>query len=486
MRHGLRVSAVCLLYACGGPVDVVGVVGGSDPTQPATPVVSDVTSDAAVGTGDGGAQSEPFASAADAASGGLGLEHDSPAAGSRAGSGLRDGAPPVDAAGCAIIDQSACSRARMDAFSRVLCACGDVAGPSTLQVSSESDSQCAPVGVDGNFAVAGGLRTNVSASQNSSSEPGRDPQRGVNPSTTPMGSPQVAPGSAGPSAPVRDISIGGDLEVGGTLAVTGDMHVMGDVWSQSAPIGPGLLQIDGDLVTTESFDVRASNVRLSGTPRFDPHTQVEPCACDANSRLDIAALIRGAAQRNDDADLSIAQDALAAATSSTSLEIACGRVYLSGITVLGDLTLRISGPVQLYVAGDFAVLGRTQVELGDSGELDLFVAGNLMLGGSAHFAAREHSADARVYVAGQMMLGLALSDVPWAGRLNAMLAGAQLPAASVPSMISVVGNVYAPSAVLQVAVPTEVVGSLFVGGVVLLQELSLRCALPPTGAGCGL
>jgi hypothetical protein len=347
--------------------------------------------------------------------------------------------PPADEVFCLSTDDAStsCESARKVAFSRAICSCGDVVGTGMLSTLSADPTGRADVGVDGSLSLRIGRRGAA------------DDEPGVI-----EGSVLVA--GLGPAAISGvDASIRGDLSLAGELTFAGDVHVAGSVYARRAPRGSGLLQIDGDLhrgaerVPTPLSD----NVQVGGQVIEGDYASAPACACNAGNLIGLANVIAAAETAQTELlDMSNL-------TAASSFELRCDRYYVRGISSLSDMTWRVTGHVVVYVAGDFAVGGDMTVELADGAQLDVLVGGNLLVGGAAQFADPERAAAARVYVLG----GVDLATVAERGALP--------PGASAGTDLTFVGNLYAPTAMLQLAPHSQVYGSLFVRQLLVLQSL---------------
>jgi hypothetical protein len=136
------------------------------------------------------------------------------------------------------------------------------------------------------------------------------------------------------------------------------------------------------------------------------------------------------------------------------------------------LTLRVSGRTALFVGGDLNPSGEFRVEVVGEGELDLFVAGNLVS-------------------AQRLSLGTAATP----SRVRLYLGGSQPVALSGGGVFA--GFVYAPFARFTMSTAIEIYGALFAFGIVAsdtltvhydesIQEAASECDPPPPGCTeCG-
>jgi len=299
----------------------------------------------------------------------------------------------------------------------------------------------------------------------------------------PYSAPGGAGGSIGASGSINasdDWAVGGSLwssgaegwSSAGDLVVASQLHVMGRV------AGPGVdvdgdafvaggaqldtLRVGGTLTAPSLADVRVDGARTVGAEVEAPVTVDPPCACGEADLLDVAGFVAAQREDNDNAAIDLAVDDWSNLLGATNdVELPCGRFLLSSVSVEGDLSLRATGPVVLFVEGDLVVNGSLSVELEADASIDLFVAGNVTVGGRASLGGVGAPARARLYVGGGGTINLG-ADATFAGTL------------------------YAPRTALVAAGPVEVFGAMFVQRVNASGRLTLHydAAVLRTGEAC--
>jgi hypothetical protein len=169
-------------------------------------------------------------------------------------------------------------------------------------------------------------------------------------------------------------------------------------------IGAGSLDVGRALHLTPGHSADAA-ITVQGARRQDAFQIAHPCPCDDASQLDIPAIVRQAHLQNDNAELQLQPDALKGAFLTTLGEVPCGRFALDGVQIgIGTIIVEVPKRTALFIDGDFIVsTGTLVVNLADSGELDVFITGNLIITGSAVFGTDERPSALRFYVAGQTM-----------------------------------------------------------------------------------
>lgn len=284
------------------------------------------------------------------------------------------------------------------------------------------------------------------------------------------------PGGAGGDVAVNQgLDYNGSMIVGGNLTVAGgtglgagtDLDVMGDLAvamslgrssstitvGGAARVGGNIdvasLTVTGALTTTAGATV-TGNV-TAGARTTAPVAVPPPCRCDPAALLDIAAIVDDHQIANHDADLGITPDQLDGVTGDATLELPCGRFYLSRITATGagTVTIRATGRTALFIAGDVTLDGNLTVEIAPDAELDLFITGFLNLPGTATLGDPTRPRALRVYIAS-------------AGSI-ALSGGSTLA-----------GNLYAPAADLATSAPVDVFGAVLINRWVLSAPVSLH------------
>lgn len=322
-------------------------------------------------------------------------------------------------------------------FRFALCACENISLGGSLSVDSFDSSQGAYGG-----ATASGAQ-NV----------GEDGQLGTN----------------GSLVVDKKVTVAGSVFVGGAQgvmfgpgsAVTGNLYSFGPAAQEtntSVDVGRNAF-INGDIgsryqVGGTLFVPAGANVTADVDPanivRMDIPQQL-PCACDESDMLDVAALTMWAASHNDNPNLtesvdggpglfpSFAEDRWADPNvdGPSQIELPCGRYYLTGVNQSQGLSIRATGRVVLFVDGPLAVSGLS-ISVDEGAELDLFVAGDVVIGSAASFGSREQPASVRTYVGGNL---------------------------SLQASSEFAGNVYAPRAEVTTSGAARVYGSLFVRSV---------------------
>ncbi|HXI55226.1 MAG TPA: hypothetical protein VNO55_04165 [Polyangia bacterium] len=251
------------------------------------------------------------------------------------------------------------------------------------------------------------------------------------------------PGMPGLSTIGQPSDVAGDLRVGGgvagqnTLTVGGDLFSTGDVVESAMTVG-------GAIHLPAGAQVVGANA-TKGTVR-EAVTVDAPCDC-ATPVINIASVVAALKQSNVNAVVGLPPDALATLVGQQVVDLPCGHYAFSRLGG-GGATLRLGGPAVVAVGGDVSLTGTLAVELGPDASLDLFVAGNVDLGGITAFGDVSAPARVRLYVAGRLV--------------------------SLPAGQGVGASIYAPAATVTVASGAELSGALTGKQIVLLGGVTVH------------
>jgi hypothetical protein len=257
-------------------------------------------------------------------------------------------------------------------------------------------------------------------------------------------------------AGTRDIAFGGylkageDVRVNPALDVAGLVEVGRDAFLKNDARVFGKVDIGRDLYLEPGSDFSGiAVIDVGGQRRSEPVQVAAPCACAPEQIIDVAALVAGARDDNDNAAAGLDPDDLNAVVGiGAEATLPGGRFFLHQLGGVGSLTLHVTGNTALFVEDDLVATGLFRVDLAPDAELDVFVRDNLVVTGAAVFGDPERPSATRIYVGGT-------GDVA--------IAGAS----------AFVGNLYAPQANILVGGFGQVQGSLFGKNIVAAGFLDL-------------
>ena len=239
-----------------------------------------------------------------------------------------------------------------------LCACTGVSGGDLITDAFDSArgpyapgqaggdlSSVGPLGSQGSWDVGGALR--------SSDATGVQVRTG---SLLVRGAAQIQGALRGESATIQ-----GDAAVGGDIGLVN-------------------LTVGGTLVTPATSTVGVSGQRQTPSTRTDAVAVPAPCSCDLDPY--VSGPILALTQTNDDARLGLARDQLENYAGDPVLTLPCGGYFFQRVAGAGSLELRVTGRVELAIAGGLNVGGQLRVTLSPGAELDLYVHGDVTVGGA--------------------------------------------------------------------------------------------------------
>jgi hypothetical protein len=250
--------------------------------------------------------------------------------------------------------------------------------------------------------------------------------------------------------------VDGDLKVAGGLDGGDQSHVLRDAWVD----GNVSLPWNGVSVNRDVYAPASQaphGIQVGGTFHERSFSMTGPCDCGSSAIVDVGAVVAGGAQSNDNASVALDSSRFVNVANSEELTLPAGRFYLESMAGSGSATIHVSDKTMLIVGGNLEI-GQLTVDVGSTGEIDLFVGGslrtsNLILGTTQRPAA------SRVYVAGAQSI----------------------------TFNEFIGNLYAPNAqITSTGTPAIVHGSLFVGSLVT-GDLSIHFdeSIGSAGAACG-
>ncbi|MFY2562706.1 DUF7305 domain-containing protein [Corallococcus terminator] len=326
------------------------------------------------------------------------------------------------------------------AFRFALCSCDRLAFSAALTTDAfrSSMGKYVPGGQGGSVATNGGVAAN---------------------DTLKVGGGLSAGGADGISLG-RGLSVGGGLYSGGPLTGNVSAQVTGNAWVRG-DVGLASLTVEGKLAVPAERNMSGTVTALEVLR--EPVDSVAPCACDDASRVDIRGLIANHAERNHNEAIGLEATSLAGFNGERTLELPCGRFFLTGIEGQGRLNLVVRERTALFVRGDVVIGERLSVDVVPPGELDLFIGGDVTVAGQLLLGSVDAPARVRVYSAGTGTLGISAGSV-------------------------IAGNFYAPAATMTLSGNAEVYGSLFVRHIESSGALGLHydADVLALGSACGL
>lgn len=238
--------------------------------------------------------------------------------------------------------------------------------------------------------------------------------------------------------------VGEILQCGGDVSATVLSHVNEDAFVEGNIGGLlPLMTIDGDLHQPVGKVNAGANVL--GQTIKGPVSVATPCDC--SNPIDIAGIVEGYKEDNDNELAGIEPDELADLVLPKVIELPCGVYFFTDIEHLLALKIKLTGRTVIAVQGDLTSIGLFDFELGPDAELDLFIKGNASFADIATIGDTERPAAFRMYVGGVVTFA---------------------------SLFTLGGNLYQPHAVFNAGGLAEIWGSLFVGGINLVGAFAIH------------
>jgi len=192
----------------------------------------------------------------------------------------------------------------------------------------------------------------------------------------------------------QQLHVGGPVDFGNDGDVRRDGFIAGDVVANGNAQFHRTLTVDSQATVGSSVtygQLKQTNVDVG-----------EVCErCDASDRIPVGEIVsRRRGTNNDNDRINLDADVLASRNDAAVLELPCGEYYLSEITASEKVTIRADGRTALYIDGDVKVGSDLTIKATPSGELDVFVAGDVRLDNNGQIGDPAYPASTRFYVGG--------------------------------------------------------------------------------------
>lgn len=235
-----------------------------------------------------------------------------------------------------------------------------------------------------------------------------------------------------------------NVQCGGNYSLTSPAHVGNDVFVEGQLTGPDkVLTIDHDLHIAPGKATATANV----LNKIVKEQVAVETPCDCSDPIDVASIVQGYQMDNDNIPMAIEPNQLIANPQPVALELPCGRYYFDAISPNNSLSIKLTGRTVIAVAGNIVTPAPFTIELGPGAELDLFVAGDIVLNNVAVIGDTTRPAATRMYLDGALTFS---------------------------SGLTLGGNLYQPKSMFTANNTAEIWGSLFVGGLVLSSPFTVH------------
>jgi hypothetical protein len=260
-------------------------------------------------------------------------------------------------------------------FTWALCSCTDVTVSQTLLTDSYDSSkgpyQAPPYQLGGGVGLNGMLTVS----------------NGANVYGTLWASSSAGVVASTPTAVYQDLHAGGSIGTSTSIAVSDDAYVAGDIGG-NVSIGKTLYQ--------SAAGTRASSVTY-GSLKVQAVNVPQPC-CGPSDQVPVAAVVAGAAGKNDDGTAGFADTVLASGSTVQRLDLPCGNYYFTEISPDRPLTIVAHGHTAIYVQGDVTSSNPIEFTLDPGTTLDVFIAGTIKASQVLTLGNPNYPALMRVYV----------------------------------------------------------------------------------------
>jgi hypothetical protein len=187
-----------------------------------------------------------------------------------------------------------------------------------------------------------------------------------------------------------DLNVGGRASLNGRVDVLEDANIGGRIITGGSPV-----HVQGTLTVPEGISIGSTQY---GNLVRAPVTVPNPCKCEPDEIIPIAALVNHRRDHNDNALIGLAANALVGST-IRRLDLPCGSYYLSGINAPDDITIVAHGRTALYIGGDVSAK-RLVIQASPDAELDVHIVGNLQITQGFTFGNPHFPAATRLYLGG--------------------------------------------------------------------------------------
>lgn len=267
------------------------------------------------------------------------------------------------------------------------------------------------------------------------------------------------------------LKVGGDTKVNSDLGAIGYINIARDLWIEGNISIIGYVDVGRDVHQPSGHSILPPP-SVGGSTSHAAFTIDPPCDCSPTGLVDIAAIVADGMAHNDNADIPLDPNLLAAVAGiGVDITLPCGRFYLNSVGGIGGITVHVTGRTALFIGGDVNAIGAFNIDIAPAAELDMFIGGNILSIGAGSFGSRSRPAASRIYVGGSGTVTLV-------------------------GLSGFVGNVYAPYATITAVGDTQVYGSLF-GNLIdmpgyldvhydrAILDVDRECDPPPTCDVCG-
>ncbi len=188
-----------------------------------------------------------------------------------------------------------------------------------------------------------------------------------------------------------ELQVAGTTMLGSGFQVGGDAAVGGYTLNGTFAVGGTLTVPDGGTMT--------GNATYQSLVRA-PVTVADPCSCDAEQLVPIAAIVEARRTKNDNSLIGLDSKALGKNGTVNRLDLPCGNYFLEGIDSVNGTTIVAHGRTALYIKGNVGGTSRVTIKAMPDAEIDVFIDGNLQVTSGLSFGSKHYPAATRLYLGG--------------------------------------------------------------------------------------
>lgn len=191
------------------------------------------------------------------------------------------------------------------------------------------------------------------------------------------------------------------LHSGGNVEFVNETHVRGEAFVDGDVTGQGPTTFYSKLHLPQSASIANSVTAQSGVSRQSVSVSKVCTRCQAGRRIPVGRIVQNhAGSNNDNAAINLDPDALKDPGDEPMLVLPCGKYYLNGAQVDGELTILATGRTALFIDGDLVTQNDVTIKPTPSAELDVFVSGKVDIGNKIWLGSPAYPASTRLFVGG--------------------------------------------------------------------------------------
>jgi hypothetical protein len=187
-----------------------------------------------------------------------------------------------------------------------------------------------------------------------------------------------------------------EMHVGGSVTTQDNFAVGASAWVAGNLMAGGNFPINGVLhipaASTISGGVMAQSVVR------EPVIVPVPCDCDPAQLIPVGMLVAAHRTSNDNATINLNPNVLAGGGGPGRLDLPCGNYYLTSINTSNAVVIVAHGNTALYIDGNVSSGGEFAITVDPTGQLDVFIAGQMTSQAVFNLGSPNYPALVRIYI----------------------------------------------------------------------------------------